>query len=111
MTGELPRHGTHGALLQVQTGTRRPRRAAFRQRFWPQNLQQRLEEGLGRVGRAPEDAAQRIPPAAVDPRVSGIPGRADAAIFLWRRRGAAEGICSAKSLGWNFALPPRLSEV
>jgi ribonuclease R len=90
----------HGVLQQVPRRDGRSGRAAVRLRLWPEDLQEREQEGVGRVGRAAEDAVERVSTAAVDARGSGLPGGADERLLLRRGRGrrAAQGVRGADAL-------------
>src|SRR5260370_29125930 len=50
------KNGAHGVLHKVQSRDGRPGRTPLRLRLRPEDLQKRQQKGLGRVGRAPEDA-------------------------------------------------------
>ena len=56
------------------------------------------KKGLGRMGGAAEDATERVPPAALDTGSPGVPGGADAGVFLRRGVGSAQGVRSPHSL-------------
>src|ERR1700678_2507715 len=90
--------GTHGFLRSQQEGDGGAGRAAFRLRVWTEDLQECFEGGVGRVGRAAEDAAQRVSPAALDSAGAELSGGADAGVLIRRRRGTACRVRSSQAL-------------
>src|SRR5271157_4842461 len=91
-------NGTHGEVHQDGPRNGRPRRAAFRWRTRAAHLRQRLQAGVGAVAGTHEDAAQRIPPAAVEERAPGVHRAADGRLLLWRRRREAQGVRPANAV-------------
>src|SRR5579863_5254604 len=85
-------HGTHRILRSQQKGDGGPRRAPVRLRVRSEDLQERLQSRLGRVGRAAEDAAQRISPPALDAAGAAVPGAADGGVLFRRRRRPARRV-------------------